>query len=261
MIDLSLLQGAPSVVFGALTFLAGLLVLKRLEKLLEKGFRKNMPAGTARSMARLSYYGMFFLLALLALDVGGFRLDSLLVAGGIVGVALGFASQKTVSNLISGIFLYIDRPFDIGDSVEINKVGGVVLDITPLSTRLRTWDGPIVRMPNERVFSADIKNFKQIAARRFEYKVGISYKSDVNKAMKIVEEVLGEEPYVLKEPKPSVYMSGLLDSAIEITVKAWTPTPKSFAVRSKMLKRIYDRLKKAGVEIPYPQLDVHLKKR
>ncbi|TRO61937.1 mechanosensitive ion channel family protein [Candidatus Bathyarchaeota archaeon] len=260
MIDLSFLQGAPSVLYGVLFFILGLLVIKRIEKLLETGFKRRMPKGTAKSMARLTYYGLIFVVALVAMDIGGLRLDSLLVAGGIVGIALGFASQKTVSNLISGLFLYVDRPFDIGDSVEIGGTGGIIIDITPLSTRLRTWDGPIMRLPNEKVFGAEIKNFKKVEARRLEYKIGISYDSDVDNALKTIGDVLDREPYVLKEPSPDVYMSGLLDSAIEITVRAWVPTSKNFAVKTRILKSIYDSLKKAGVRIPNPQLDVHIKR-
>jgi len=260
MIDLSFLQGLPDVVYGILLFFVGMIVVKRMEKLLEKGFNRRMPKGAAKSMARLTYYGLLFLVALLALEVGGVRLDSLLVAGGIIGIALGFASQKTVSNLISGLFLYVDRPFDIGDSVEIGSVGGIVIDITPLSTRLRTWDGPVVRMPNEKVFTAEIKNLKKVEARRFEYKIGVSYESDVDRAIATIRKVLGDEVYVLKDPAPTVYMSGLLDSAIEITVRAWTPTSKNFTVKAGILKSMYDSLKKAGVKIPAPRLEVRLKR-
>lgn len=260
MIDLSFLQTVPDALYGVFAFVLGLVVVKRIEKLLVKGFKKNMPKGTAKSMARLTYYGLIFVLALIALDISGFRLDSLLVAGGIVGVALGFASQTTVSNLISGLFLYVDRPFDIGDRVEIGGVGGIVIDITPLSTRLRTWDGPIVRMPNEKVFGADITNFKKIEARRLEYKIGISYDSNVDKAIEAVERVLDGETYVLRKPRAKVYMSNMLDSAIEITVRAWVPSSKVGVVKSTILKAMYDHLKKARVKIPNPQLDVHLKR-
>jgi small-conductance mechanosensitive channel len=260
MIDLSFLQSLPAAFYGILTFVVGLVVIKRLEKLIVKGFKRSMPSGAAKSMGRLTYYGLIFVLALVSLDVGGFRLDSLLVAGGILGIALGFASQTTVSNLISGLFLYVDRPFDIGDAVEVGSTGGIVIDISPLSTRLRTWDGPVVRMPNEKVFNAEIKNYKKVEARRFEFKIGVSYDSDIDEAIATIDKVLDAEPFVLKEPGADIYMSALLDSAIELTVRAWTPTSKSGSVKRSILQQIYIGLKKKGIDIPNPQLDVHLKR-
>ncbi len=252
-------NGLLQVGYGVATFFVGLIVAKRLQKLLEREYRKKMPRGMAANISRLSYYALIFVVLLLALDVAGFKIESLLVAGGIVGVAVGFASQKTVSNLISGLFLYLDRPFDIGDAVDIAGTTGVVLDITPLSTRVRTWEGPTVRIPNEKVFGSEIKNFRRVSARRFEYRVGVAYGTKLDRALEIINGVLDEEPYVLKNPGKDVFVSNLGDSAIEITVKAWTPASKNYAVKTRILKRIYEALTKAKIEIPFPQMDVHLK--
>ncbi|MBR9689329.1 MAG: mechanosensitive ion channel family protein [Candidatus Altiarchaeota archaeon] len=263
MIDIAAIlasEKAITVITGIVTFIIGILIIKRLEKVFERGFRRSMPKGMAKSVSRLTYYGMVFLVSLIALDAGGFKIESLLLAGGVMGVAIGFASKTTVSNLISGLFLYVDRPFDIGDSVDFEGVGGTVQDITPLSTRITTWDGPMVRVPNETVFNSNIKNFKKVVVRRFEYKIGVSYDSNIDTAMKTIEKVLQDEPYVLKEPAVSVFMSNMLDSSIEITVKAWTPASKNYSVKTQILKKFYDALTKAKIEIPYPQMDVHLRK-
>jgi small-conductance mechanosensitive channel len=255
------LDSLPVHLVGAVAvFLVGLVALKQVQKALERRLAKGMPKGMAQSMSRLANYVLVALLALLALDVAGFQIESLLVAGGIVGVAVGFASQTTVANLISGLFLYLDRPFDIGDSVEIGSTSGMVLDIAPLSTRIRTWDGPVVRLPNEKVFNSGITNYKKIAARRFQFDIGISYGSDVDKAIGVMEKVLGAEPYVLRSPGPSVYLSGLGDSAKVITVKAWAPLSQFYSVKHAVLKGIYDELTRAGIVLPNPQLDVHIKR-
>lgn len=263
MIDLpAWLTGARAlqVAEGIAAFAVGLVAVKWLQGALEKGLQKKMPKGMARSISKLSYYVLLFLVALLALDVAGFEIQSLLVAGGVAGVAVGFASQKTVSNLISGLFLYVDRPFDVGDSVEISGTGGMVLEIKPLSTRIRTWDGPIVRLPNEKVFGAEITNYKKIAARRMQFDVGIGYGSSVKTAIESMRDVLDKDPYVLQSPSPSLYLSKLGDSAKIITVKAWAPISKFYTVKHRILEALYDRLVSEGVEIPNPQLDVHLKK-
>ncbi len=247
------------ILYGIITFIIGFIVIKRINKFTEKSFKKKMPTGMAKNSARLTYYILMFLLAMASLQVAGFKIESLLVAGGVIGMAIGFASQKTVSNLISGLFLYVDRPFDLGDSVDINGVGGVVEDIQPLSTKLRTWNGPIMRIPNEKVFGANITNYKQIAARRFVHKIRISYDSDIDKAMTIIKKIIDDEIFILKNPSPSVIVTGLLDSAIEIQIKAWTPSSKLYSVKTKILKTFYLALKKNKIKIPYNQLRVHLK--
>ncbi|MBR9680797.1 MAG: mechanosensitive ion channel family protein [Candidatus Altiarchaeota archaeon] len=253
-------QVVINILKGILTFFIGIIIVKRLESLFERAFRKKMPKGMAKSVSRLTYYIMIFILALISLDAAGFKIESLLLAGGVLGIAVGFASQTTVSNLISGLFLYIDRPFDIGDSVEMGKVSGIVQDITPLSTRVRTWEGPIVRIPNESVFNSEIKNFKKVAVRRFSYTIGIGYGSDVDKAMKIIKDVIKEEPFILTKPGPTVYLANLADSALEISVKAWTPENKNFSVKISVLQKLYSALTKAKIEIPFPKMDVYLKK-
>ena len=244
------------IIYGILTFFIGMVIIKRLESMIEKNLKKRMHPGMAKNMSRLSYYGLFFFLAIIALDIGGLKVQSLLVAGGIVGMAVGFASKETVSNLISGLFLYVDRPFDIGDYVEVGKTGGTVLDITPLSTRLRTGDGPIVRLPNDRVFGAEIKNYKKVAARRFTHTIGVSYNSDIDEVIRMIKGVLDDESFVLKNPKPSIYLNNLGDSALEIVVKAWTPASKNASAKTRVLRAIYETLNKNKVEMPGPQLEV-----
>lgn len=247
------------IIYGILTFLVGVIIIKRLEGLIEKNLKKRMHPGMAKNMSRLSYYGLFFFLAVISLDVGGLKVQSLLVAGGIVGMAIGFASKETVSNLISGLFLYFDRPFDIGDYVEVGKTGGTVLDITPLSTRLRTGDGPIVRLPNDKVFAAEIKNYKRVAARRFTHTIKVGYNSGIDNVIELIKEVLDAESFVLKNPKPSIYLNNLGDSALEIVVKAWTPAAKNFSAKTKILREIYETLNKNKIEIPGPQLEVKIR--
>ncbi|MBR9681188.1 MAG: mechanosensitive ion channel family protein, partial [Candidatus Altiarchaeota archaeon] len=226
-----------------------------------KALKRNMPSGTAKSLSRIVYYVFMFILVMVVLSLLGVDVQILLTAGGVLGIAIGFASQKTVSNLISGIFLYIDRPMDIGDAVDIEGTSGVILDITPLSTRLRSWEGPIVRMPNSKVFDSKITNYKKTAARRIEYKLGISYNSKVDKAIKVIRKILDDEPFVLDSPGPGIWINNLLDSSVELTIRAWAPASKAFSVKTQMLQKIYEALNKNKIEIPYPQMDIHLKRR
>jgi len=257
MIDLTTIDWV-NVGTALLVALVGYFISRRISRVAERALAKKMPEGSAKNLSRIIYYVFIFVMILFVLTLLGLKVDSLLVAGGVIGMAIGFASQKTVSNFISGIFLYIDRPMNIGDSVNIGGSSGVVLDITPFSTRLRSWDGPVVRIPNSKVFDSEITNYKQTVARRVEYSLRISYDSSTDKAIQLIKEELAREPFVLTSPGPDVHVSKLGDSAVEITVKFWTPAPKMYAVKTRMLQRIYQTLKKAGVSIPYPRMDIRL---
>ena len=208
-------------------------------------------------------YAVLILGIIAALAPLGINLTGLLVAGGVAGIIIGFASQTVFSNFLSGVFLYIERPIKVGDSVIINAQGssitGMVIDIDAISTKIRSWDGYIVRIPNDKLFSSTIINVSKVAAVRVVVDVGISYKSDVVKAREAILEALNEHPYVLVNPRPEVFIKEFGNSAIVLRVRFWAPSKVWYETRKICLELIRDRLKKVGVEIPFPQLDLHVK--
>ncbi len=213
---------------------------------------RALPKKIAESISKTSFYIMIFIGVLGLLGSLGVDPTSLVVAGGIAGLAIGFASRTVVSNLLSGLFLYIDRPIKEGDPVEVEGVGGVVEDINILSTRITSWDGVFHRIPNEKVFTTIIKNFSKTTARRVEYKIGISYSSDVDKAREIIYRVIDEEPLALVEPGPQVFLENLGEYAQILAVRFWAPTPQWFTAKTKVLQRIKEAFDREGIEIPYP---------
>ncbi|HIP66114.1 MAG TPA: mechanosensitive ion channel family protein [Pyrodictium sp.] len=241
------------------TFIAGLIVAMFLRKATLRALRLAPPE-IADLMSKIVYYSVAFLAGVAALSVAGVNVSGLLLTGGIIGVALGFASQTVVSNFLSGVFLYIDRPFRPGDPVSLDdaNVSGVVHDVSIFSTRIRTWDGIFVRVPNDKVFNATIKNFSMNVARRVEYLVSISYSSDIELARKVILRVLDEEPLILREPPPEVFVEELGDSGVVLRVRFWVPSQFWFNVKMRMLERIKVELEKAGIEIPFPQRVVWL---
>ncbi|ABO35376.1 MscS Mechanosensitive ion channel [Methanococcus maripaludis C5] len=184
------------------------------------------------------------------------RLGSLLVAGGITGIILGFASQTVVANFISGIFLYFDKPLKIGDSVEIGTSSGIVNDIKMMSTRIRTWDGVLVRIPNEKVFNSEIINNKKYPARRVDIEVGIAYKEDADRAIELIWNMLEDMTYVLVDPEPQIFVNNLGNSSVDISVKAWTPSEKWYDVKREIIKNIKKEFDGENIEIPFPQRTV-----
>jgi len=193
-------------------------------------------------------FGIWFALPSFDVDIG-----QLLVVGGTVGLIIAFASQKIVSNFGSGIFLLIERPVKIGDTIQIGDISGTVNQIRILSTIVKTYEGIYVRIPNEQVFSSDITNFVANPALRFEYTVSIGYGADAGKAVRVIRTLLQEHPFVLKNPAPSIFVSELGDSGVKITIYIWAPSRVWWSVRTELLQKIKEALEHEGIEIPFPQ--------
>ncbi|MCE4612400.1 MAG: mechanosensitive ion channel family protein [Desulfurococcales archaeon] len=236
-----------------LAIVVAVVVAFLLRKLVVATLSGRLPRHILTPLARVVYYVVIFLGIIGALAALGIETSGLLLAGGIAGIVIGFASQTVVSNLLSGIFLYMDRPFMIGDPVDIDGVGGVVQDITIFSTRIRRWDGVVMRIPNEQVFNSKIQRFNGSLVRRVEYRVGISYGSDISKAINVIMKLLESEPLVLVKPEPMVFVEDLGDSAVILNVRFWVPSQYWFPVKASVLGKIKEALASNGIEIPFPQ--------
>lgn len=191
---------------------------------------------------------LFFVLP--ALDV---EASSILVAGSVVGLVIGFASQSIVGNLISGIFLMIERPIKVGNLVNIDGNSGSVEDISLISTIIRTYDGLYVRIPNQSVFTTNITNYVANVARRFEYVVGIRYTDDADQAIAIIKDIIREHPFALKNPAPMVFVDTLGDNAVNIIVRIWAPSTDWYGIKTELLWIIKKTLEENGIEIAFPQ--------
>ena len=263
IVDLNMFFGWIDIqkLYASIISLAFFLIVGYIIKRLSYRYGvKVMPKNIAGSISNTLFYIFVFFAIFSVLNIFNIDLTGILIAGGIAGIVIGFASQTVVSNLLSGIFLFIDRPAKEGDPVDIEGVGGRIVDIGILSTKIVSWDGVLHRLPNDKVFKALIKNFSRTTARRVEYKVGISYKSDVEKAKKIILEVINGEPLALVDPGPQVFLESLGDSALILNVRFWAPTPKWFDAKTRVLEKIKVALDENGIEIPYPQRVVWLKK-
>ena len=161
-------------------------------------------------LRRVVFYVILGLVIATALHQLGFRLGVLLGAAGVLTVAIGFASQTSASNLISGLFLIAERPFQIGETT------GEILAIDLLSVKLRTRDNLFVRVPNETLVKSQVTNFSRFPIRRFDMKVSVAYKEDLDRVKKTLESVSDANPLALEEPKPQLFFLAFGDSGIEI---------------------------------------------
>ncbi len=185
------------------------------------------------------------------------NLTGLLAAAGIMGIIIGFAAQTSVSNIISGFFLLADRPFEIGEAIDIDKEGGHVLDISLLSTRIRTFDNRYLRIPNSTVANARIVNLSRYEIRRLDIPVGIAYKENIQKAVEKIDSVLKGNENILMEPEPLIIISKFGESSIDLEVRVWIQRNKLFDIRSELIMGIKTAFDEAGIEIPFPHRTVY----
>jgi small-conductance mechanosensitive channel len=242
------------IAFAIGIILFTIVIGKVITTYLRRSLKEKITKEHLEIILKVVYYSIIIIgLIFFVLPTLGVKPSGLLVAGGIAGIILGFASQSIVSNLISGIFLMIERPIKIGNQVNIDGISGFVEDINIISTIIRTYDGLFVRMPNEKVFTTNIKNYVGNVARRFEYIVGITYGDDADQAIGIIKNVIEAHPLALKIPGPMVFVDNLGDNAVNIIVRIWAPSTEWFEVKTELLWIIKRTLEENGIEIAFPQ--------
>lgn len=200
-------------------------------------------------------YGILALGAAAALSQMGFDLKVLLGAAGVLTIAIGFASQTSASNLISGFFLIIERPFVVGDIISVgdsNVLRGEVLEIDLLSTRIRTFANLMIRIPNETLVKSHIVNHSYFPVRRVDFHVGVAYGTDLNKVETVLRALASNHPLCLEEPHPVFLFHAFGDSAVNVELQVWTMTENMQAVKNELGRQIKERFEKEGIEIPFP---------
>ncbi len=230
-----------------------ILLAKILSLYLRRSLKDRVSKDMAETIIKVFYYGMLTIVFLSNVSLIGIDPSAFLVAGGVTGIILGFASQNIVGNLVSGFFLMVERPIKIGDQVQINDVSGYVTDIRIISTHIRTFEGLLVRIPNQQVFTTNITNIVGHPVRRFEYTIRIRYSDDANAAIWLIKDIIDKEPFALLNPPPSVFVNDLGESSVNISVRIWAPVNEWFGIKTRILWNIKQALEENGIEIPLPQ--------
>jgi len=244
------------VLVALAVFFTGIFISLLIRRIIYRVSIKFMPKDISSTLSKVIYYVLVIIVVISTFGVLGVDLTGFIIAGGILGIILGFALQSATSNFVSGLFLFWERPLKIGDLVEIDGQIGRVVDISIISTKIIGLDGVLIRIPNEKVFQAIINNPSKTIARRIDFVVGISYRSDAEKAYNVIRDIVLKHPFVLVYPEPEIFVEELGDSSVNIRVRVWTPTSEWYNVRKELLWKIKKALEQAGIEIPYPQHDL-----
>ncbi|MDX3773480.1 mechanosensitive ion channel family protein [Chromatiaceae bacterium AAb-1] len=251
---LQLLQTDHAMQFikAAILFLFGLLAASLVSRTAYRLISQNFSLHHAVLFRRLIYWVILALFIASALRELGFSLSVLLGAAGVLSVALGFASQTSVSNLISGLFLIGEKPFQLGDTIKAGNTTGEVLSIDLLSVKLRTPDNLFVRIPNESLIKSEVTNLTRFPIRRFDLNLGVAYKENISKVRAILFELADKNPLSLDEPSPVFVFSGFGESSLDIQFSVWTKRENLRDMRNKLLEDIKLTFDREGIEIPYP---------
>lgn len=241
--------------------IVGMKLIGWVRKLLRKSLEKNhADTGLVQFLDSLVKYGLYILLALTILQRFGVQTTSIVAAIGSVGVAIGLALQGSLSNFAGGVIILLLKPFKVGDYVIQDSLEGTVSEIQLFYTTLTTGDNRKIVIPNGQLADNSLINATAADTRRLDIKVGISYKSDVKLAKDILLKLGNEDADTLKEEgkTPMAAVEELGDSAVNMLLRVWTPTDKYWDVKFRLTEAVKASFDKAGIEIPFNQLDVHL---
>jgi small-conductance mechanosensitive channel len=239
-----------SILVGVVLIRLGMAAASRI--LLKKASDHN------RLIARtvIQYAGTTVLI-LTVLSELGVNLSALLGAAGIVGIAVGFASQTSVSNIISGLFLLGEKPFTVGDVIKVGDKSGIIISIDLMSIKIRTFDNLFIRLPNQMVLNTEVVNITRFPIRRLDLTLSVAYKENIGRVRDVLLEVARGNPFALQEPEPLVIFQNFGQSGIDIFMGVWFLKTDFVALKNSLIEAIKHRLDAEGIEIPFPHLSLY----
>jgi len=253
-------QYGLNVVGAILILIVGWVVAAWVSRLARAGLSRSGRVDTTVSVV-LSRAVRWLILAftlVAVLNRFGVQTTSIVALLGAAGLAIGLALQGTLANVAAGIMVLMLRPFRLGDAVDIGGTGGTVEDIGLFTTRITTFDGVVVHVPNGQVWGEKIQNYTQAGKRRYDLVVGIGYGDDIGKALNAMRAVVSSDERVLADPEAMYVVTELGDSAVNVMARYWTAPADYWNARFELTRAVKERFDAEGINIPFPQRDLHL---
>lgn len=248
------------VLLALLIFYLGRYLVRAVVRVLRAVMQRGGADATLSGFLCNVAYGVGYALVVIsALGQIGINTNSLAAVVGGAALAVGLALQGQLSAFAAGVMLILFRPFKVGDFVDAGGIKGTVEEIKIIHTVLRTPDNQEVIVPNNTITAATITNHSARATRRLDITIGIDYEGDLKLAHRILDEILQSHPRVLDDPAPSVKVRALAATSVDFAVWPWVKTSEWFDVQCELLEQIKLRFDEAGIVIPYPQMDLHLR--
>lgn len=242
-----------------LIVVVGLFLIKFLVNFTQKFFeRTNVDKTLRKFFLSAMQVALYILLGIIVASSLGFDMTSLVAIFSVVGVAMSLALQGSLSNLAGGVMLLLNKPFSIGDFIEIAGTKGHVHEIGLAYTKLHTLDKKLVYIPNSEVSGQQIINYSAEDLRHLEITFSIGYADDITKAKAIINNVIASCPYAILEPTPLVKVNAHGENSIDILTRTWVKNPNYFELQWYLLEYVKNEFDAQGITIPYPQMDVHI---
>jgi len=235
----------------------GISSIQTIAFMLRRSLRKQLSPQRLMLITRTVVYTGYTGLVLIVVKEFNYDLTALFGAAGVVGIVLGVASQTSIGNIISGLFLVGEKSFELGDVVRIGDKTGTVYSIDLLSIKIKTFDNLLIRIPNQSVISSELTNVTRFPIRRLDFQIGVAYKEDLRKVKSILESVARNNPLCLEEPEPYILFQSFGDSSINITFGVWFEKTNYTAVKNSVFIEIKEAFDREGIEIPFPHLSVY----
>ncbi|MBQ8627801.1 MAG: mechanosensitive ion channel [Agathobacter sp.] len=251
------------IVWVAVFLIVGMKLIGMLVKFLKKVMTKaNVEAGVASFLGSLVKYILYFVLVMIILSQFGVTAGSVVAVLGSAGVTVGLALQGSLSNFAGGVLILLLKPFVVGDYIIENSGGmeGTVKEITIFYTKLLTPDNKAILIPNGTLSNTSIINASAMDKRRIDIEVGVAYNSDLSKVKAVLSDVIMKDEARLEAEEANVFVSLLGDSSITMGVRLWVKSDDYWAAKWRITENIKLEFDKNNIEIPFPQMDVNLKK-
>ncbi len=249
-----------NVVFALVVLVAGTLVAGFLSGFFRNGLNKtNLPALVTEFLVRFLRALLYVAVLLAVVSTLGVDVSSVVLGlSAVIGLVLGFGLQDSLNNMAAGVWIASLRPLDKGEYVTVNGISGTVQVVGIMATELLTPDNQFITVPNKIVWGSPIVNVTRMPTRRVSVDVGVSYATDIPKAVLVALGVIKGHTLVHSDPAPTVITTELADSSVNLQLRAWVNTSDLWPVRNDLMIAIHAAFRKEGIEIPFPQMDVHL---
>jgi small conductance mechanosensitive channel len=252
---------APKFILAIVTLIIGLWVIKMIMRGIGRGFEKrNVDPSLAPFLKSLISATLKVILGISVISMIGIEATSFVAVLGAAGLAIGLSLQGTLQNFAGGVILLLLRPFKVGDVIEAKGYLGTVAEIQIFYTIVHTFDKKVVYIPNGGLTNADMTNYSQQPVRRNEWIFGIAYGDDIDKAKEVLMKLVKDDERILADPEPFIATHSLGDSSVNIVVRAWSNADNLWPTYFDMNEKVYKTFAKEGLNIPFPQMDVHLQK-
>ncbi|MDD2514987.1 MAG: mechanosensitive ion channel, partial [Proteiniphilum sp.] len=249
------------VLIALLIFYLGRWIIKQIDKVFKRMLNRKVDDIALRSfLMNILNIALFATLIILIINIVGSKTVSLVALIGSIGLALGLAVKDNLANFAGGVMLLFNKPFRGGDYIEAQSVAGTVQSVGILYTTLTTFDNKTVHIPNGPLSTGNIINYSTQATRRVDLTVNVDYGSDVELVKRLLLDIAENHPQVLRDPEPSARMVKMNDSSIDFTLKVWAKGSDFWPVTFDLNEQAYDALVAHGLNIPFPQMTVHMAK-